>query len=130
MKPIVLMLSLSALGCAHGVDGLRQTCTNAENIVSGGYQLATAQMKSDLATLRSEVVTGTDGSAKKLLDHEALYSKTILALNTSRYSIQAVCDLAPAIEAGMKQDIPALITKVLSMAASVQQAVLELKGAL
>jgi hypothetical protein len=38
-------LVFGAIGCAAGAGGLRQACTNADTLMTGGYQLATASMK-------------------------------------------------------------------------------------
>lgn len=123
----LLLASLLVAGCAHGTDGLRQTCTATDVAISGGYQLMTAAIHPDLQALRFAALAGKDGAKEALLAREVFYGKALSSLDAARSSKDAVCRLAPSIDAGMKADIPSLIQQVLAIAADVQKAIASIK---
>jgi hypothetical protein len=124
LLPLLLLPALLAAGCAHGTDGLRQGCANADTTIEGAYSVTGALIKVDLPQVRAA------GDNAKLQRHEAAFGKTLGFLDSARSSKDAVCRSADAIDAGAKRDVQALIAQLVGIAADVDKAVIELKGAL
>lgn len=124
LLPFLLLPALLASGCAHGTDGLRQGCANADVTIEGAYSVTGALVKVDLPQVRAT------GDTAKLQRHEAAFGKTLGFLDSARSSKDAVCRAADAIDAGAKRDLPSLMAQLVQIAADVDKAIIEMKGAL
>jgi hypothetical protein len=117
-----------ASGCAHGTDGLRQTCSNTDRVLAGVAGFAEATVKTDLPALRAQLPAL--GVAARLRAHELAFGKAVSSLDAARSSKDAVCALAPAIDAGMKADVGGLIGQVAAIALDAQKVYEQLREVL
>lgn len=130
LVPLLLAGLLGVSACAHGTDGLRQGCANADAVLQGSYGFAQATMQGDLSALRDQVKAKQPGAAAKLAKHELAFGKALSALDSAEASKSATCGLAPAIDAGMKADLSALEKQLGDIVTYVQKAVADLKEVL
>lgn len=99
-----ICFGLFLAGCAPGVDGLRQTCANTDVLLTGGYQLATASMKS----------AEQSGTAKRLL---GCFEDLVAALDAASKIKEASCD-GPSGTASIASDVGAVFGAGTNIAAA------------
>jgi hypothetical protein len=138
---VVCIVAIGALliGCAPGVDGLRQACATTDDVITSGYQSVVswdhtvgAAIRSDVAAVSAETKpTATEISSlrDRLATHQGIVNKVLAALDAAVSAKKAACGLIPAIESGQKKDVPSLIQAVVQVAANVQEAVKLIGGA-
>lgn len=125
---LLLGLGLSLSACAPGTDGLRQACATTDEVLTGAYQASSALYHQHEQNLKAQVTPQNLADIKAKWEHDAaLYDKVLAALDAATASKSAVCALAPAIDAGLKKDIAALIVQVVAIADQVRKAVAELQ---
>lgn len=121
---IAALIALAGSGCAHGTDGLRQGCANADVTLEGGYSMAGALIKADLPATRAL------GDAAKLKSHEAAFTAALSGLDDARATKDSICKMADTIDAGGAGDVSALVAQLIQVAANIEKAVADLQGAL
>lgn len=99
------LVLLVCVGCAGGVDGLRQACANTDTVLTGGYQLATAGMKEAMADGKAKQLRGCFEDLVAALDAAAAVKEGVCAVGapssptstTAARVTQAGADVAAAI---------------------------------
>lgn len=128
---LFVFLALGVASCASGTDGLRQACAAADTAITGGYQTTVTWYGADEAKIRATLTPATVATnAATFKAHQAIANKVLEALDAAVASKRAVCDLIPAIDAGAKADVKALIVEVVNVATAVASATNLIMGAL
>jgi molecular chaperone DnaK (HSP70) len=123
---LVYLITLS--GCANSVDGLRQACSNADAVLTSGYQTTASLYKAKQEHLRSTLTpTNVEQVKATLAQDSETVGKVFAALDAATAAKKGVCELAPAIEAGAKKDIPVLVGKLLQIGLDVRNVVTDLQ---
>lgn len=116
--------------CAPGTNGLRQACANTDELLTSSYNLAASWYHADQARIRDKATTDKAQAEAMLEADEKIASKVLGSLDAAVSSKRAICDLIPAIDAGMKKNVPSLILSLLQIASDVRSAVAALQGVL
>lgn len=130
MRAYTLATCLALACCAPGTNGLRQACANTDEILTGSYNLTASWYHSDQLRILDKAKTDKAAAQSMLEQDEKIASKVLGSLDAATSAKRTICDLIPAIDAGLKKDIPSLILSLLQIAADVRTAVAALQGVL
>ncbi len=112
LLPLALGLSVFAVGCAHGTDGLRQVCANANVTLTQVTVTGTALYKLGHQELRAKLTKeNADATQAKANSYNIAFDKFLATMTMISATKTTVCDTADAIDAGEKKDIPTLVTQ-------------------
>lgn len=120
---------LATLGCASGTDGLRQACANTDAVLMASYSTTTAAFRVDQANIRAGATAANLAQAQsRALAHAKMFSEALNGLDGIASSAKAICDLAPAIDAGLKKDVPSLMNDLIALSADIQKVVAQFRS--
>jgi len=133
---VFFLLTMAFSGCASNADGLRQACTDVDQILTVAYQSTSDGFKADQTALRAELSANritAEKATSRLADHKGIVDKVLASLDVLRESQSVLCNAIPAVEAGVRKDGPQLISAIMQIAAAVPpllQAILTLTSSL
>lgn len=88
----VLVTVLSS--CAPGADGLRQACTNADNVITAGYQGVVTWDKAEWSIIRTEAHTNVEKAKADGEAHDTAVAKALAVLDKAVSDKHKFCDQA------------------------------------
>lgn len=128
---LFISIGSMAVGCAHGTDGLRQTCANTDKILNGAYETTTAIYRTDQRALRAKITKDSaDQVAAVATSHDDAFDKLVSVLDAATATTTTVCAMADAIDAGVKKDLNQLVAQVVQVGLDVANAVAQFKKTL
>jgi hypothetical protein len=117
----IVALLVSAVGCAHGSDGVRQGCASTADAVGGGYKLLGGWIQVDQAAIRE--IGRTDKVAGELafIKHQRTATRLLVALDVHRAKIRALCTkrMFDAIDAGERKDTAEILAQLAGVTADI-----------
>lgn len=109
LLPLALGLGVLTVGCAHGTDGLRQICANANVTLTQATVTGTALYKLGHQTLRANLTKdNADATQMKANSYNTAFDKFLGVMTMLNATKTTTCDTADAIDAGLKKDVNAL----------------------
>lgn len=119
---LTIAVNLDA-GCAHGSDGVRQACSNANDGLAIGYRTFTAWYRVEQQQIRAAIPSSPAAAQRRLDLIEPIAVKVLEVLDKSRYAAEAACteNVFAAVDAGTK-DRAALLSALATVAADVAAA--------
>lgn len=119
---LAIVVNLDA-GCAHGSDGVRQACSNANEGITIGYRTFTSWYRVEQQQIRA-TIPGAPVAAQRRLDLiEPIALKVLETLDKAKIATGAACteNVFAAVDAGTK-DRALLMTSLAAIAADVASA--------
>lgn len=127
----VLIFALLSGACASGLDGVRQSCTNAKETVDGSYQTFANYYKLDQAAIRLIDQTDHATAVSTFNLHEPTAIKILAALDGVRAELKHLCSDS-AFQAYASQKPPnyaATLALILQCATDAESAVVAIVNA-
>jgi len=111
-------------GCAHGIDGVKQTITNVAVADAAGYRTLSTIDKVKQDAIRARAITDAVGAQNELIDHLHKYQIAWKALDDASLVIEGANAALPLLEKGLKaeRDPAQWIAALVKAAADVQSA--------
>lgn len=127
-KWAVCWLALALVGCAPGVDGMRQTITNTATVVAAGYRTL-GEVDAQVQTrIRAQAKLDKAGAQAALDSHLKRYDIAARALDAAAALVETANLSVPLVERGKAgdKDAAAWIADLIAVALRVSQALKEL----
>jgi hypothetical protein len=119
-----VLIAMVLPGCLPGVDGERQACTNADQVLLGAYETAGAAVRADQEHLRDQInrqeVDPEDGQ-KKLDEHKAFGQKAFAGLDVLKATKKTACSMIGASHSFLVATIARVLAGVGAIVSSLQQ---------
>lgn len=117
-------LALAMVGCAPGVDGLKQSISKTSIIVAGGYRARGVYDVKRQIEIRESAISDAKAAASKLAAHLNLNDMATKALNDGADAIDGATKFVKLYDQGAakSKDIPLWIANLAAAALSVSTA--------
>lgn len=104
VKWAICWLALAMVGCAPGVDGMRQSLTNTATIVASGYRTLGEVDGQVQARIRIQAKVDARAAQAALDEHLRRYAIAAKALDAAALVVETADASIPLVERGLAKD--------------------------